>query len=143
MRLFKRKKSIAKSEPRPDIKPLGKVAERTDQTHRRSRGAVNKVLSGDVLVGSRTRRNYTLVLYFCLLILLYMSYIFHGQEVQRNELQQRMELGRVKAKALLYSSERIERTRHSNISAEVKRRGLDIREWATPPTIITAQKEDE
>lgn len=97
---------------------------------------MKRVLSGDVLYNPRFKRLYPFFLYCSLLILLYMSFVFHGQRVQREEIEYRIELQRIRARSLIYSSERLEATRHGNIQDEITKRGIKIKEWPTPPHII-------
>ena len=82
------------------------------------------------------------MLYCCLLVILYMSYRFTCQRVQREDIACRIELQRERSKALLISSEKLDATRYNNITQEIKRRGINIQEWNTPATIITTAKED-
>lgn len=126
------------SEPKPlprDIKPTGMV--QPDAAHRpRRKGAVKKVLSGEALVSSPAKKHYTFALYVCLLIILYMGYIFNSHRLQREQIECRIELQKSRAKALLYSSEKISASRHSNITSEIEKRGINIKEWPTPPQTI-------
>lgn len=114
----------------PDVKPIGAVA--PDRGNRTSRG----IFSGDVLYSQTIRRHYPFALYCCLLIILYMGYIFNCQRTQREEIASRIELQKVRSRALLLSSERLEAVRHSNLTEEIQRRGLNLQQWNTPPVII-------
>ena len=144
MRWFGRKDKVSKNgrqatAPRKDEKPMGAVKPSSiDEARRRSS---KSIFSGDVLYNESVRRHYPFMLYCCLLILLYMGYVFTCQRTQREEIACRIELQRERSKALLYSSERLEATRHNNIVEEIKRRGLDLREWNTPPAVITQTKD--
>lgn len=102
----------------------------------RHKGAVKKVLSGEALVSSPAKKHYTFALYVCLLIILYMGYIFNSHRLQREQIECRIELQKSRAKALLYSSEKISASRHSNITSEIEKRGINIKEWPTPPQTI-------
>ena len=120
--------------PRKDEKPMGAVKpSRIDESRRRSS---KSIFSGDVLYSESVRRHYPFALYCCLLILLYMGYVFTCQRMQREEISCRIELQRERSKALLYSTERLNATRYNNITEEIKARGIGIRQWNTPPTII-------
>lgn len=140
--MFWRKKNSNKPQatqatPLPrDEKPRGEVA--PDITHRESnhKGGVKRVLSGDVLYTPRTARLYPFLLYCTLLILLSMGFLFQGQRVQREEIECRIELQRIRARSLIISSERIQATRHGNIQDEITKRGINIKEWPTPPHVI-------
>ena len=138
MKLFKRHKKQVEATGTPlpkDVKPTGAVkASSTEKTGRK--GAVKDVLSGGVLVSSPAKKHYTFVLYCCLLIILYMGYLFSAQRLQREQIECRIELQKSRAKSLLYSSEKISASRHSNITSEVKKRGIKIQEWPTPPQVI-------
>lgn len=126
--------------PRRDEKPLGAVRpSKIDESKRRSS---KSIFSGDVLYNESVRKHYPFMLYCCLLILLYMGYIFTCQRAQREEIACRIELQRERSKALLISSERLDATRYNNITKEIKRRGIKIQEWNTPAMVITTTKED-
>lgn len=129
----KTKNKVATPLPK-DIKPTGEVKPDVAPTRQR-KGTVKNVLSGDALV-PLAKQHYTFVLYCCVLIMLYMGYVFSSQRLQRREIECRIELQRVRAKSLIYSSERIEASRHSTIVKEVEQRGLQIKEWPTPPQTI-------
>ena len=139
MKLFRRHKRAERQAESPlprDEKPRGVVAPDASQQEAKRDGAVRKVLSGDVLYNPRTARYYPFMLYCTLLILLYMGFVFQGQRVQREEIECRIELQKARAKSLLYSSEKINASRHSNITNEIKKRGINIQEWPTPPQVI-------
>ena len=138
MKLFKRHKKQEEkaSAPLPkDVKPTGAVKPMAADKPRH-KGAVKDVLSGDVLVSSPAKKHYTFILYLCLLIILYMGYLFSGHRLQREQIECRIELQKARAKSLLYSSEKINASRHSNITNEIKKRGINIQEWPTPPQVI-------
>ena len=146
MKLFRRHKRAERQAESPlprDEKPRGAVAPSPAHKEEKPKGAVRKVLSGDVLYNPRTARYYPFLLYCTLLILLYMGFVFQGQRVQREEIECRIELQRIRARSLIYSSERIEATRHSNIQNEITKRGIKIKEWPTPPHIITNEQKKQ
>lgn len=139
MVLFRRNKKGQQATEAPlprDEKPRGEVAPDITNRQPKRQGGVKRVLSGDVLYNPRFKRLYPFFLYCSLLILLYMSFVFHGQRVQREEIEYRIELQRIRARSLIYSSERLEATRHGNIQDEITKRGIKIKEWPTPPHII-------
>ncbi|MBR3682506.1 MAG: hypothetical protein IKL67_03720 [Tidjanibacter sp.] len=120
-----------------DIKPTGAVKPDAKMAKsNRRKGAVKGVLSGEVLVSSPAKKHYIFALYCCLLIILYMGYVFSSQRLQREQIECRIELQKTRAKSLLYSSEKISASRHSNITSEVEKRGIEIKEWPTPPQVI-------
>ena len=139
MKLFGNKERISKNgrqttAPRKDEKPMGAVKpSHIDEAKRRSS---KSIFSGDVLYSESVRRHYPFALYCCLLILLYMGYVFTCQRAQREEISCRIERQRERSKALLYSTERLNATRYNNITEEIKARGISIRQWNTPPTVI-------
>lgn len=151
MRLFgkKREKRGSKEgkngrqqvELRADRKPTGAV--QPSHLHEAKRHASQGFFSGDVLYRQSVRRHYPFALYCCLLILLYMGYIFTCQRTQRQEISCRITLQRERSKALLISSERLEASRHNNIIEEIESRGIDIRQWNQTPTIIRHAEEQE
>lgn len=141
MKLFRKSKNGRQATaPRRDEKPTGKV--KPSEINASQKRTSKSIFSGDVLYNESIRRHYPFMLYCCLLILLYMGFIFTCQRTQREEIACRIELQRERSKALLYSSERLDATRHGNITEEIKRRGLNLKEWNTPPMVITKQERD-
>lgn len=146
MGLFRRnrkKGQQATNAPLPrDEKPRGAVAPSASTSQTSRGGGVSRVLSGEVLGSPRFKRLYPFLLYCSLLILLYMSFVFQGQRVQREEIEYRIELQRLRARSLIYSSERLEATRHGNIQDEITKRGIKIKEWPTPPHVISNNEQN-
>lgn len=139
MKLFGKKDKKSKNgrqatAPRKDEKPMGRVKPSAiDESRRRSS---KSIFSGDVLYSKSVRRHYPFALYCCLLILLYMGYVFTFQRAQREEIACRIELQQKRSKALLYSSEKLQITRYNNIMEEIEKRGIGIKQWNTPPRVI-------
>lgn len=115
----------------PDVKPTGAVGVKKERRHT-SRG----IFSGDVLYAERVRRHYPFILYCCALIIVYMGYTFTCQRAQREEIACRIELQRLRSKALLFSSERLEAVGYNEIIEQIEQRGIKIKPRKTPPTII-------
>lgn len=139
MKLFGKKDKKSKNgrqapAPRKDEKPMGSVKPSAiDESRRRSS---KSIFSGDVLYSKSVRRHYPFALYCCLLILLYMGYVFTFQRAQREEIACRIELQQKRSKALLYSSEKLQITRYNNIMEEIEKRGIGVKQWNTPPKVI-------
>ncbi len=138
MKLFGKKKlsknGRQSTAPRKDEKPVGAV--RPSAINESGRRSSKSIFSGDVLYSKSVRRHYPFMLYCCLLILLYMGYVFNCQRVQREEITCRIELQRTRSKALLYSSERLGATRYNNIVEEIEKRKIGIKQWNEPPKVI-------
>ena len=120
--------------PRKDEKPVGAV--KPSAINESGRRSSKSIFSGDVLYSKSVRRHYPFMLYCCLLILLYMVYVFTCQRAQREEITCRIELQRTRSKALLYSSERLRATRYNNLTEEIEKRGIEIKQWNNPPQVI-------
>ena len=139
MKLFGKKDKKSKNgrqatAPRKDEKPMGSVKPSAiDESRRRSS---KSIFSGDVLYSKSVCRHYPFALYCCLLILLYMGYVFTFQRAQREEIACRIELQQKRSKALLYSSEKLQITRYNNIMEEIEKRGIGVKQWNTPPRVI-------
>ena len=115
----------------PDVKPTGAVAAKKGYKES-SRG----IFSGDVLYAERVRRHYPFALYCCGLIIIYMGYTFTCQRAQREEIACRIELQRLRSRALLFSSERLDAVGYNEIIEQIESRGLKIKPRKTPPTVI-------
>lgn len=121
----------------PDEKPdLG-----TDNTAAKSRSngvgrKIGSLLSGDILVGSKSRYRYPLLLYCAFLVLLYIMYVFNYQHVQRQVLIERERLSSIWSRKTVQESIRLQLSSHSVVVEEVKRRGLDIDEFTEPPMTL-------
>lgn len=139
MKLFgkrdrKSKNGRQSTAPRKDEKPVGAV--KPSAINESGRRSSKSIFSGDVLYSKSVRRHYPFMLYCCLLILLYMGYVFTCQRAQREEITCRIELQRTRSKALLYSSERLRATRYNNLTEEIEKRGIEIKQWNNPPQVI-------
>lgn len=117
-----------------------RVLKRLNSTPKRSRApqksASSGLFSGDVLYSAKVRRHYPFVLYVCLVVLLYMSFRFAGHSIQREEINCRIELQHLRSKALLISTQRLEAVSHDNLIEEIEKRGLNLKQHNTPPTVI-------
>ena len=85
---------------------------------------------------SRFRRWYPLACYCILLVFLYIAHTFNFQRLQRSEIQQRMELNNERSRAMVFSSMRMNASRHSRILEEIQRRGLNLEESTVPPKTV-------
>lgn len=128
------------TEPLRDVKPRGEVA---PSVHDRSKKRSSTTFfSGEVLYNPTIRRHYPFAIYCCGLLLLYMGYLFACQRLQREEISCQLELQKLRSKSLLISTERHRATSHDNIIEEIERRGLDIKQWNTLPTVITTKSDE-
>ena len=75
----------------------------------------------------------------CILILGYIAYVFYYQRTQRLEIAQRTALQEERSRAMVYQSLRMNASRHSTISDEIKKRGIDLPDSPTPPKTIKKQ----
>lgn len=144
MKLFGRKKLSkngrqATAPRKKDEKPTGAV--KPSAINEMSKRSSKSIFSGDVLYSKSVRHHYPFMLYCCLLVLLYMGYVFTCHRTQREEISCRIELQEKRAKALVYSSERLSATRYNNLSKEIERRGIKIKQWNTPPQVIKKEEE--
>lgn len=128
------------TEPLRDDKPRGDVA--PSALDRSKKHSTRNIFSGDVLYDPSIRRHYPFAIYCFALVLLYMGYLFAGQRLQREEITAQLELQKLRSKSLLISTERHRATSHDNIIKEIERRGLDIRQWNTLPTVIRKQSDE-
>lgn len=120
-----------------DEKPIGRPLpiEERRPSNKAARTAAD-VISGDFLGSSRLRRHYPTILYCTLLVFVYIGHTFNYQRLQRLEIQERMELSRERSRAMVFSSMRMNASRHSRIVEEIQRRGLPLVESETPPKEI-------
>lgn len=123
--------------PDHDRKPLGIVGqEERKQPRSKAARAAREVITGDFMGDSRFRRWYPLALYCILLVFLYIAHTFNFQRLQRSEIQQRMELNNERSRAMVFSSMRMNASRHSRILEEIERRGLNLEESTVPPKTV-------
>lgn len=123
--------------PEQDRKPLGIVGqEEQKQPRSKAARAAREVITGDFMGDSRFRRWYPLALYCTLLVFLYIAHTFNFQRLQRSEIQQRMELNNERSRAMVFSSMRMNASRHSRILEEIQQRGLDLEESTVPPKTV-------
>ena len=133
---------MRKTEPIPDTpeqdrKPPGLVGqEEQKQPRSKAARAAREVITGDFMGDSRFRRWYPLACYCILLVFLYIAHTFNFQRLQRSEIQQRMELNNERSRAMVFSSMRMNASRHSRIVEEIERRGLNLEESTVPPKTV-------
>lgn len=120
-----------------DEKPLGKLIQ-DDERKPKSKAAkaARNVITGDFMGDSRFRKWYPLALYCILLIFLYIGHNFNFQRLQRMEIRQRMELNNERSRSMVFSSMRMNASRHSRIIDEINRRGIPLEESTMPPKIV-------
>ena len=144
MKLFQKNKQSKNGRqataPRKDEKPMGAV--KPSKINEKKKNSSKNIFSGDVLLTEKAKKYYTFALYCCLLILFYMTFKFSCHKAQWEEVAYRIELQKVRSKALLISSERLDATRYNNITKEIKQRGIKLQERTTPATTITATKDN-
>lgn len=121
----------------PDEKPLGRVGQRPPrQPKSKAARTAREVITGDILDNERLRRWYPLTLYCIFLVFLYIGHTFNFQRLQRLEIQQRMELNEERSRAMVFSSMRMNASRHSRIMEEIQRRGIKLQESTSPPKTV-------
>ncbi len=122
--------------------PTGDAAPDDTETPHRKRSGKTRFgvfVSGDYLYESRFSRLYPLILYCCVLVLGYIAYVFYYQRMQRLEIAQRLELQEERSRAMVYESLRMNASRHSTVTEEIKARGIDLHDSPTPPKTIKKQ----
>ena len=117
-----------KSAKQADEKPVGRSTVRKKKS-----SAVNDVITGDFIISERLRKWYPLMLWVVLLVFIYIGVNFRHQRLQRTEIQQRIQLNEERSRAVIFSSMRMNASRHSRITEEVRRRGIPLEESAVPP----------
>lgn len=125
--------------PQGDVKPPLSRSEPVREPRKRERKVakqVGGVVSGDILASARFRRFYPVALYVSVLVFAYILHIYNFQRLQRMELARRIELNEQRSRAVVFSSMRMNASRHSNIIQEIERRGLGLRESVTPPKYV-------
>lgn len=110
--------------------------ERVPRRSSRFEQYIGQVLSGNIFTRAEVRRQYPYMLFMALLMFLYIANIFHMQKLYRQHDRLNAQLKELRAKSLTISSERMMRTRQSEIVRELDRRGIPLRESVTPPQII-------
>lgn len=120
-----------------DEKPLGMVGQPTPKRPKsKAARAAKDMITGDILDNKSLRRWYPLILYCILLIFIYIGHNFNFQRLQRLEIQQSLELNNERSRAIVFSSMRLNASRHSRITEEIERRGLQLQESTAPPKTI-------
>lgn len=123
---------------REDVKPIGESAheEETPKRERKVAKKVGGVVSGDILGSDRMKRVYPVALYVSVLIFVYIFHIYNFQRLQRVELARKIELNEQRSRSVVFTSLRMNASRHSNIMREIDRRGLGLKESVTPPKYV-------
>ncbi len=116
-----------------DEKPAGRA---TPPKPRAPMSKAGNVITGNFMNDKKVRRWYPLALWCCLLVFLYIAQHFNYQRLQRLEIQKRMELNEERSRSVVFSSMRMNSSRHSRIVEEVEKRGLPLEESQIPPKIV-------
>lgn len=122
-----------------DEKPIGRSSASRRQPAK-DKIKTKDIITGDVLNNSKLSRWYPVIAWCVLLIFIYMGVHFNYQRLQRIEIQQRIILNEQRSRAVIFSSMRMNASRHSRIVDEVKRRGLPLEESTLPPKIVEKNK---
>lgn len=117
-----------------DEKPLGKIGlPQPHQPKSKAARTARDIVTGDILENSKLRSRYPIVMYCIVLVFLYIGHNFNFQRLQRLEIQQKMELNNERSRSMVFSSMRLNTSRHSRITEEIKNRGLKLEESTIPP----------
>lgn len=120
-----------------DEKPLGEVGRQPERKPKsKAVRAARNVITGDFMGDSRFRKWYPLALYCIFLVFLYIGHNFNFQRLQRMEIRQRMELNTERSRSMVFSSMRMNASRHSRIIEEIRRRGIPLEESTVPPKTV-------
>ena len=114
--------------------PKQEKTKRGKDKHKKS--LPGKIITGEIFEESKVRSHYPFALYCCVLVVAYIAYVFNYQRLQREEISVKIELQEERSRAMIFSSMRVNASRHSNIVSEIERRKLPLIESATPPKII-------
>ncbi len=124
-----------------DEKPAGRATPpRSGAPRSKAARNVSGVITGDIIYSKKVRRWYPLALWCCVLVFIYIAQHFNCQRLQREEIRKRMELNEERSRSVVFSSMRMDVSRHSRIVDEVKKRGLPLEEPRTPPKIVKKGK---
>lgn len=122
-----------------DEKPIGRSTAAKRAPKSRAKQGVSDVITGDILASERLRKRYPLVLWCVVLVFVYIGVTFYHQRLQRLEIRQRIELNEERSRAIIFSSMRVNASRHSRITEEVAKRGLQLEESTVPPKVILTE----
>ena len=111
-------------------------APQTKKGKKSKKSLPGKIITGEIFEENKVRSHYPFALYCCVLIVAYIAYVFHYQHLQRTEIGVKIELQEERSRAMVFSSMRMNVSRHSNIISEIESRGLELIESSTPPKII-------
>lgn len=111
-----------------DEKPIGKVPKKSSP-----KSTVQTAISGEFFVNSKLSKWYPTLLYCILLTFIYIGHNFNFRRLQRLEIRQRIELDNERSRAMVYSSMKMNASRHSRIYEEISRRNINLKESSVPP----------
>lgn len=122
--------------PVPEESATEESAPQTKKGKKSKKSLPGKIITGEIFEENKVRSHYPFALYCCVLIVAYIAYVFHYQHLQRTEIGVKIELQEERSRAMVFSSMRMNVSRHSNIISEIENRGLNLIESSTPPKII-------
>ena len=133
---MKRKERYENTDHERDEKPIGAPPVRPARQKSTAAQVGSGMLTGEFLSDSRLRKWFPVGIYCVVLIFIYIGHNFNYQRLQRIEIQTRIELNNEKSRSMVFSSMRMNASRHSRIIEEVRRRGLLLEESTVPPKKI-------
>ena len=93
-------------------------APQTKKGKKSKKSLPGKIITGEIFEENKVRSHYPFALYCCVLIVAYIAYVFHYQHLQRTEIGVKIELQEERSRAMVFSSMRMNVSRHSNIISE-------------------------
>lgn len=96
----------------------------------------NSIFTGSILSKMKVRRQYPLLAYIVLLMMMYISHNFSVLKLYREHSDLTQEVKELRAVHLTLASKRMETARQSNILRMLKAKGSKLEESVTPNVVI-------
>ena len=111
-------------------------AEATARRERRQRNPFYRLVSGTILVGERATRSYPYLLTIAAMFFLNIVVLFWSLHLDLRYSRLEREVQKLREKSIRYEEQRYRVSTHSAVSAELERRGIELKDPAAPGQII-------
>jgi len=101
-----------------------------------------KYMGGEILANEKFIQQLPFIIYTCLLILLYMQNNFSAESVLRKTNALNKRISELRSESLATHSDLVVKTKRSEISFEIGKRGLEMNESLEPPFKIFISDEE-
>lgn len=103
---------------------------------KRPRVQIKGVIDGSVLVSEPVTKQIPFLIFLTILAALYITNRYHAETLYKKIDNAKKELKELRSESIATASELLNRSKESQVAAEVKRRGMELDASDVPPFVI-------